>query len=377
MYSYGMLGFSFVFFILSYVFIISGSITRRLSTLSYLSLFFYIFCLLVFFYNKPIISGDSLEYAIRYESGLEYYSNEIIFGWIDSFFKYFNVDSKTYVSFLSIICILSQLIAVFVIGYRNFIGMFFIFMANSFAILTWSGVYKQGLSASLVLISVYFLMLNKRAVSYFLIFIAILIHNSALLILISFVIYEIFKNRYYFLKFLCLLSYLTILINFLFGLTPLRDLVLFLLDILIPFMPDELSRGVRYFIVDFSDFNQESYEYLKATSRVSIDVFLQYSFFVFLFFFKPIKNSKESVFWASLYIISSLFYVLSIGQAFSYRFYIFSSFLYVCFVYYVFINFRYKEKILIVFISFLFYLACSYYSFPPEKIGLLYLNPLG
>lgn len=349
---------------------------RNFRIFSLLYVLFYLFAILVFLFNKPITGGDILEYFNRYLSQVDYYRLEPLFGLYTEFIKFLGFSPSAYVSILSFSCFILQLLTFSYVCKENRLLAFMLLLFNSFALLTWSGIYKNGISIPFLILAFYALSNRNVLLSFTSVTIACLFHTSAIIYYPVLIYLSIFKKEVKLEKVLILICAVSILISFVFDFHLFKSIIrVLVVDYLKPFIPEAMARPLRYFTADVTEFNNSDSVYLLQTSRVSLEIFIQ--FFVFFFLSKLHLNKHNVVsFWRRAYILSVFIYSLTIGVAFSYRFYLATSFIFTVYLYFVMIYSSKKQYFMLSLYLVISYLIFCFYSLPPEKIGLMYLNPL-
>lgn len=339
-------------------------------------LLIHLFFVCLYLYIKPVLGGDILEYYTRFNLIGDYYPLEPLFELYTTAAHLISDDGLFYVRLLTYTCIFSQLIVIYAISGNRLLAYLSMF-STSFPLLTWSGVYRNGISIPLILVSFYLLYNRKFLFSIIILFIAMLFHSSSIIFIPIWIalILKIFtrKTTIYYTSFFCLVSLLAgYFLEFFYIKILMREIIV---EVIQPIIPYEYSRPLRYFISDVVDFNGENSAYLTQTSKVLLEIIVQYILFFVLFIFDK-SNCHRSLFWAKIYIMSVLIYVFSIGNVFSYRFYLASAFIFTIYLSYRTLYLSFRPRLYIGLLILIMYGLFSFYSFPPEKVGLMYLNPL-
>lgn len=334
----------------------------------------YLLALIIFLFNNPVTGGDILEYFSRYQTDTDYYHLEILFGSYTNFIKYLDFSANAYVVTLSISCLLLQLIIFSIICRKDILLSFILLLSNSFALLTWSGIYKNGLSIPFLLLAFYFLSNRNIILSFVFLTISCLFHTSSIIYYPVVLYLSIFRKGIDIERVIFAICAVCIFLSFTLDISIFKSLIKTLtIDYLKPFIPESMARPLRYFTAEVTEFNDSNSLYLLQTSRVQLEIFVQFSIFAFLSR-NNIDNSTIN-FWRRSYLCSVFIYTLTIGVVFSYRFYLATSFLFTIFLYFNMIySGRKVYSILSLYIA-ISYLIFCFYSLPPEKVGLMYLNP--
>lgn len=362
-------------FIVPYLLMLIFSNLMNYKNFSKILCFIYFIALFIFLFSKPVTGGDILEYFSRYQTQIDYYQLEPFFGLYTEFIRYLGFSPNAYVIILSTSCLSSQLIIFSLICRKDRLLAFILLLSNSFALLTWSGIYKNGLSIPFLLLAFYALSNRNIVLSFICVTIACLFHTSSVIYYPVLIYLYIFKKDIKIERFIFAICSVSIFLSFLFDFNIFRSLIRILtVDYLKPFIPESMARPLRYFTADVTEFNNSNSQYLLQTSRVSLEIFFQ--FIVFSFLSRSHLENNNVNFWRRSYLCSVFIYTLTIGVAFSYRFYLATSFIFIIYLYF---NMIYSDRKVYFILS--LYLAISYlifcfYSLPPEKVGLMYLNPL-
>ncbi|WP_442866087.1 EpsG family protein [Aeromonas sp. QDB41] len=338
-------------------------------------LLIHLFFVCLYLYIKPVLGGDILEYYTRFNSIGDYYPLEPLFELYTTTAHLISDDGLFYVRLLTYTGIFFQFIVIYAISGNRLLAYISMF-STSFPLLTWSGVYRNGISIPLILVSFYLLFNRKILFSMIALFIAMLFHSSSIIFIpiwIALVLNIFTRKTLYYTSVFCLVSLLVGYFGEFFYIKILiREVII---EIIQPIIPYEYSRPLRYFISDVVDFNGENSTYLMQTSKVLLEIIVQYFLFFVLFIFDK-SNCQRSFFWAKIYIMSVLVYVFSIGNVFSYRFYLASAFIFTIYLSYRTLYLLSRPRLYIGLVILIMYILFSFYSFPPEKVGLMYLNPL-
>ncbi|WP_420915564.1 EpsG family protein [Moellerella wisconsensis] len=321
-------------------------------------------------------NGDTLEYYHRFQSTIDYYPTEVLFGAYTKLISFFTLDPNIYVTVLILTCILLQLVSIIIACGREKISLLIVlFISNSFILLTWSGIYRNGLSIPFLILSFTFLYQKKLFTSFFLLLVSILIHNSSIIFLPVWFIILFNRTISRFDKLIFNFCLFILSISMFLDVHLIRESISFIITNFIqPVIPNEYLRLTRYFTSNVTEFNNENSSYLIATSKIQLEAYIQIIIFSFLFI-RDRLNIPQNNFWGKIYIYSIVLYSLSIGIAFSYRFYLVSSFIFCIYIYFRVFNFNIKNRIIFSILLLFMYLLFCFYSLPPEKIGLMYLNP--
>ncbi|HHX8472981.1 TPA: EpsG family protein, partial [Vibrio diabolicus] len=122
-----------------------------------------------------------LEYFNRYLSQVDYYRLEPLFGLYTEFIKFLGFSPSAYVSILSFSCFILQLLTFSYVCKENRLLAFMLLLFNSFALLTWSGIYKNGISIPFLILAFYALSNRNVLLSFTSVTIACLFHTSAII----------------------------------------------------------------------------------------------------------------------------------------------------------------------------------------------------